>query len=250
MRIFFKSILWIFISVLVLLVGLKIYIQEPGYKKEIVANQNDTIYFLNRDTDSFIKLYSTKVNMQQPPKLIYSHVGKDASSENIMDYYVDHNNEIYIVATVKGEWAILSMFEGEKEPRFIKKLDDDKDFDNKLRYLKDENNGKKLEYREGSVFLQNGKEERLLKRFIGLYDSKFNPGYMTHGFSPDGKYVLFAYNGNLSALEGFVNNFKSKTYIMDVGTGKTSRFVDGFKFQWMDPVSLKQSQSNDDYAKV
>ena len=215
-------------------------------RTDIISQLGGKIYYLKRDKE-ILNIYVCNTNMSNN-RLIYSHNGKgqysrDQYNNNIRNLYYDQAKDIiYFQAMNKSGWALFSIKEGDDQPQFMKLLDDFK-MDFKDAYINTASQDAAAVNRNGSMYIvQNGKE-KLLKKYYGIYDNKFSPGYVPIGFSPDGKYLVYSSTGHLTPIgsiaEGLVKqllfrNFSiSDNYIMDLRTGKSNRFINGQNIQWI-----------------
>ncbi|MEW8987404.1 MAG: hypothetical protein AB2401_10465, partial [Bacillus sp. (in: firmicutes)] len=93
--------------------------------------------------------------------------------------------------------------------------------------------------KKGSIYITENGKEKCVKKFYGMYDEKFT-GYGPIGLSPDGNYLIYHSMEHLtpfgSILEGIISDssFYGHNYVMDLKTGKSTRFIDASNFQWID----------------
>lgn len=62
-------------------------------------------------------------------------------------------------------------------------------------------------------------------------------GYGGIGFSPDGKYLIFSSSEHFTPigflLHNMITGFLGNVYILDLESGKSSRFVHAYKIPWL-----------------
>jgi hypothetical protein len=204
---------------------------------ELLSNLEGEIYYTKR-VDQILTLFKSDGSLKNE-QMIYSHKGQGedgygSNNDNIIDYYVDRENaNISLIAMNKGNWSLFTISEGKDSATLIEKAD----FLPKTDYIKPSTDKLNVEERKGSIYLiENGKEE-CIKKFNGIYDSKFT-GYSPIGFSPDGNYLVYHSMDHLTPfgtiVEGIINDSYGHTYIMDIKTRKSSRFIDASNIQWIE----------------
>lgn len=210
---------------------------------DIITKLRGQIYYIKR-VDEILNLYKFDTNSKNE-QLIYSHKGKGKDSyggynDNIVDYYYDtKSGDISFAAMHDGDWSLFSIKKEDKDAKFIGRLDL-KNSKNPTMidtdYIKNEAAGIKAAKKKGSIYIEKDGQEKCLLKFNGIYDEKFT-GYTPIGFSPDGKYLVYLSLEHLTPIgtliEGFTKGNIGKTYIMDIETGKSTRFIDASKIQWV-----------------
>lgn len=238
-----KKKIFIILIVLVLLITVfKLVMTKSPSKKDIVSELQGKIVYLSRE-DELLNLYTSDANLKNK-KLIYSHKDSYEENKNIIEFYYDEKEDIYyFVAMENGEWSLFFIKEGE-EPKFIEVVDTE-EINNKNMHISTKFNNVEAVSNKGSIYLIDNEEETELVKFYGIYDEKFNPGFQPIGFSPNGKYLIYDYFGNLTPIgtivEGIIKDLfkmegpKSKVYIMDLETKEVNEYidVDGNVIQWI-----------------
>jgi len=200
---------------------------------DIIAGLEGQIFFLQRE-EGVLNLYTADAGLANTD-LVYSHRGKGEPNNNIIDYNYDKSqDEFHFVAMKDGSWGLYSIKTGEKKPRFIGDIESgSEDFI----YIKPEINGSKATNKMGSLYLDKNGHEIQLKHYYGVYDSKFSPGYVPLGFSPDGKYLLYSWTGHWTPagtfFESLVNENIGGVYVMDIGSRKSNYYISGQKILWV-----------------
>lgn len=211
--------------------------------KDILTDLEGEIYYTKRD-DGVLTLYKSDANLENE-KLIYSHKGKGKIDENdyndnIIDHYYDRNtDEIEFLAMNDGYFSLYKMGL-EENPNLIGKgedvLKDDISLD-KNDYIKTEIENKSAIEKEGSIYIIENGEERLVKKFYGIYDFKFT-GYSPMGFTPDGKHLLYSSMEHLTPIgviiDGMIGGYNMNVYIIDLETEKSARYVNAYNIQWVE----------------
>lgn len=207
----------------------------------IVENLEGEIYYTKR-IDGVLTVFRSDANLENE-ELVYSHKGRGEDSsggynDNVINFYYNKENDnLTFIAMDKGEWSLFYLKEGQDNPTLL-----ERDGHNNFNYLefntdyiKDNIDKTSVIDKEGSIYLIENNEERLLKKFYGAYDEKFT-GYRVKGFSPDGKYLIYYSMEHLTSLgtimESFFDSKIGHNYIMDISTGKSTRYVDADNIQW------------------
>lgn len=240
-----KRIILILIVILILIIIRPFLVMEIKtlINKDILSELEGEIYYTKRD-EMALTLYKSDANLQNE-ELIYSHKGKGKIDEsdyndNIIDYYYDENREeIDFLAMNDGYFSLYRIGLGEKNPELIGRgedvLKDDISLDQND-YIKTEQGDKSVFEKNGSIYIVENGEERLLKKFYGIYDFKFT-GYGAIGFSPDGKYLVYGSMEHLTPLGGLIHalttGFNWNVYIMDLETEKSTRYINAYNIQWV-----------------
>ena len=238
-----KRIFKVIICIVLLIIAAELVVTNSSPKQTFVSKLKGKIVYLYRDGE-LLNLYTSNANLQNK-KLIYSHKGYGEENENIIDFYYNEDEETYYFVAMKdGEWGLFSIKENE-ELNYIKMISPEK-FNRDDRYLSTKLNGVESISKNGSIYLIKDGVETKLKKFYGIYDVKFNPGYEPIGFSPNGRYLIYDYFGNLTpvgtiAREIIEDLFKiksseSKVYIMDLETNEINEYINiyGNALQWLD----------------
>jgi hypothetical protein len=205
--------------------------------RDILTNLQGEIYYKKR-VDGIQTLFKSDANLQNEI-LIYSHKGK-GDNDNILDYSIDIENEtISFIAMNDGDWSLFSLEEGEDNPALINIVDelvDSKSYLANTHYIKKSTKNLIVTQESGSLYITENDETKCVKKFYGLYDDKFT-GYRPIGFSPDGRYLLYHSMENLTFIGTVLGSFIDDSsyghnYIMDLDTGKSTRFIDVSNIQW------------------
>ena len=200
---------------------------------DIISGLEGQIFFEQRE-QGVLNLYTADAGLTNI-ELVYSHMGKGEPNEHIIEYYYDKSqDELRFIAMKDGMWGLYSIKTGEKTPHFIRNqeslLDDNA-------YIKPEINGTKAFNKRGSMYLARNGKETELRHYYGIYDSKFSPGYVPLGFSPDGKYLLYSWTGHFTPvgwlLESMVRENCYGVYIMDLDSKKSNYYISGQRIQWV-----------------
>ncbi len=205
------------------------------WESDVVTDLQGKIYYTKR-VDGVLQLFSANANLTDE-KLIYSHSGEE--NNNIIDFYYDKEADlIYFIAMDNREWCLFSIKKEGTELRYMKRFDKTEHWKEFTKYyIQTEFNSMMLKNKNGSLYLIKGDKEELLKKFTGIYDSKFNAGFVPIGFSPDGKYVIYHATEHFTPigtlLEGMLRQSVGQTYIMDLETKKIESYPDFYHLQWI-----------------
>ena len=208
---------------------------------QLLSDLEGTIYYTER-VDDVLTLFKSDATLQNRT-LVYSHEGKGKDSygsynDNITDFHFDKtNNTIFFIAMNNGSWSLFSLKEGENEPVLLQKVETEKEFNEiETDYIQDQYENLTAIPKKGSLYLLENGNEKMIKKFYGLYDSKFT-GYHPIGFSPDGKYLVYLSMENFTPfgtiLEGLITNSSGNMYIMDLSTMESAKFVNSYNIQWV-----------------
>lgn len=202
------------------------------YRSKLLNELQGEILYLKRDDDSILKIYQSKANLEDE-ELIYEH--HSMINNNIINFEYDETTKMITFEAFDDDlqtWAIFEL----AEDGTITKLKDTSGKDSFYGSSYDpvyNNSGLGVLSENGDLFLQNQatNEKTLIKDFKGSYDGKFSPGYIASAISEDGKYVYYSYGKHLTPigviLESLINpNYKFTTYVMNLETKETSRYVD------------------------
>ncbi len=230
-----KRIILILIGMIILiLVGPYITIGIKSLiNKDILTSLEGEIYYTKRDND-VLTLYKSDANLDNE-RLIYSHKDKGLTNsgdynDNIIDFYYDRNtSEINFRAMSDGEFALFSMKEGEEPSKLGASVD-------KREYIRNQQGNITAIGKKGSIYIIENGKEICIKKFYGIYDDKFT-GYAPIGFSPNSKYLIYSSMEHLTPLgsiaHNLINDFITNVYIMDLGTGKSAKFINAYNIQWV-----------------
>ena len=203
---------------------------------DILSDLEGTIYYTKR-VDGVKTLIKSDANLKNET-LIYSHKGKGKDgygsyNDNIIDFYYDKTSQImYFIAMNNGSWSLFSLKDGEKKPSYLRK----EDMITKTDYIQNDFNKRTVTSKNGSIHLSENGKKKIIKKFYGIYDEKFT-GYDPIGFSPDGRYLVYYSMDHLTPfgalLTGIFTNSIGNTYILDLSTLESTRFVDAADIQWV-----------------
>lgn len=208
----------------------------------IIKNLKGEIYYTKR-VDGIIVLFKSDADLNNE-KVIYSHKGKGKDSyggynDNIIDFHYEKENDtITFIAMNDGNWSLFSLKEGDRNTTVINSLEDKKGkvMMSNTEYIKNETGNLTAIQREGSIYVIKDGKEKCIKKFYGIYDFKFT-GYNPIGFSPDSKYLIYSSMEHLTPIgtliEGAISGSCGNTYIMDISTGKSARYIDVYNIQWV-----------------
>ncbi|MBB6446924.1 hypothetical protein [Bacillus benzoevorans] len=202
---------------------------------ELLSELKGTIYYTER-VDGALTLFKSDATLQNKT-LLYSHKGKGKDSsgdynDNLTDFYYDKASQtIYFIAMNNGSWSLFSIKEGER-PILLE--EDVMEID--TNYIQNQFNHRTIFSKQGSLYLKEKGNENIIKKFYGIYDEKFT-GYHPIGFSPDGKYFVYHSMEHLTPfgtlLTGVFKNSVGETYIMDLSTMKSTKFINAQHIQWI-----------------
>lgn len=197
---------------------------------KILDGLSGEIYYTKR-VDGGLALYKSDANLKNE-KLIYNNNGNGKlesgeSNDNIGDFrFFPETGEIEFEAVYNGKWSVLSIKEGESNPKYIREpkevkvLEDYRVVEIDTDYIRCKNTNVEIYEKKGSLYMKKNGQEKCIKKFIGMYSEKFT-GYRAIGLSPDGKYLVYS---NLGAFFGTIIN-QSKQYIMDLNTGESTEYI-------------------------
>ncbi|MGD6993813.1 hypothetical protein [Sutcliffiella horikoshii] len=203
---------------------------------EVVADLEGTIYFTER-VNGVLTLFKSDATLQNKT-LVYSHKGKGNTgfgdyNDNIIDFNYDKTSQtVYFIAMQDGSWSLFSLHESENTPTLLQK----EVMETKTEYLKNEHENQTATSKKGTLYLLSEGNEKIIKKFHGLYDEKFT-GYRPTGFSPDGKHLVYHSMEHATPLgtilKGMVAETVGTTYIMNLSTMKSAEFVNAYNIQWV-----------------
>lgn len=240
-----KKKLLIFTTIIIaIFLANKIYVSlKEKVNSDIITKLTGQIYYTKR-VEGILNLYKFDTNSQKE-QLVYSHKGKGKLiggeyNDNINDFYYDiKSGDIRFAAMNNGDWSLFSIKNGDKDVKYISKLglESSKQLTRiDTDYIKNEAAGVKAIKKKGSIYIEKDGQEKCLLKFNGIYDEKFT-GYSPIGFSPNGKYLVYFSMEHLTPIgtliEGLIKGNVGKTYIMDMETGKSTRFIDCQRIQWI-----------------
>lgn len=234
------------IGIIIGLIIVLIFAYNPVKNKinsRILNDLNGEIYYTKR-VDGVLTLFKSMANLENE-KLLYSHKGKGKDNyggynDNIPDFFYDkESGGINFIAMNNGKWSLFYIKEGEKEASLIKEVElEEKYLDLMVNtdYINNNIEGVTAIEKKGSIYMIEDGIEKDLKKFYGIYDDKFT-GYSSRGFSPDGRYLVYHSMDHLTPIgtivDGLINGTAGNTYIMEIETGKDTKFIDASKIQWI-----------------
>lgn len=233
-----KIIVGILLLLLFIVVAFNLfqYFTRDSTNSQLLSELEGTIYYTER-VDGINTLFKSDATTQNKT-LIYSHKGKGKDSygghnDNIIDFYYDKiNKTFYFIAMDNGDWTLFSLKEGENKPIVLQKDVMETETD----YIHNQFKNLTATSKKGSLYLLEDGNETSIKKFYGMYDEKLT-GYDSIGFSPDGNYLVYHSMEHLtpfgSLLEGFVKNTFGNTYILDLSTMESAKFINAYKIQWI-----------------
>ncbi len=202
----------------------------------LLSDLEGTIYFTER-VDGVLTLFKSDASLQHKA-LVYSHNGKGNDgygdfNHNIIDFHYDRISETFtFIAMNNGSWSLFSLKEGESNPTVLQADVMEMDTD----YLQNENQDLSVASKKGSLYLSENGNESILKKFNGIYDEKFT-GYDSIGFSPNGNYLVYRSMEHFTPigtiLEGIFADSVGNTYILDLSTRESTKFIDAHQIQWV-----------------
>lgn len=233
----------IFITILLVLTSIVILLNVFQHFKstmhaDLLVDVEGTIYYTKR-IDGVLTLFKSDASLQNET-LIYSHKGKGKDSvggynDNIIDFHYDNTNQtMYFIAMNEGSWSMFSLKDGENKPILKHK----QDMMSKTDYIQNQYENHSVIEKQGSLYLLENENEKIIKKFHGIYDGneKFT-GYTPIGFSPDGKYLIYQSMEHLTSLgtivEGLFQDTVGQTYIMDLSSMNSTRYIDAYNIQWV-----------------
>ncbi|HKL11617.1 MAG TPA: hypothetical protein VJ990_09215 [Clostridia bacterium] len=239
-----KIIKLAFVSILALFVVVAIGKNTVlAMNSKIVSGLEGKVYYEKR-VDGVLTLFSSDANLENEV-VVYSHKGKGKDSygsynDNILDYHFDsESGRVDFIAMRDGEWSIFAIEDGESEAVLTGSFD----FSEKASetvfetdYINKKSANTSVLSKSGSIYLLENGKETCIKKFYGIYDGKFT-GYNPVGFSPDGKYLIYASMGHLTPigtiLDGILTGDVGEKFIMEMATGKSAKYVDAQNIQWV-----------------
>ncbi|WP_226682892.1 hypothetical protein [Sutcliffiella horikoshii] len=204
---------------------------------EVLTDLEGTIYFTER-VDGVLTLFKSDANLQNKT-LVYSHNGKGNDglgdyNDNIIEFYYNQAEEtVYFIAMDNGSWSLFSLRDGEETPTVMQKEVMEIETD----YIQNKTENGTASSKKGSLYLLSEGNEKIIKKFHGLYDEKFT-GYRPTGFSPDGQYLVYHSMEHATPLgtilKGMVEDSVGNTYVMDLSTLESAEYVDAHNIQWVE----------------
>lgn len=201
------------------------------------------IYYTKR-VGGINTLFKAQANLENE-ELIYSHKGKgDLGSgeynDNIIAFHYDLESQVIsFCAMDDGTWSLFEVKEGTDEAIRRKQFDEkevDQAYILKTDYVELRSDKKHIYTEKGSIYLIIEGKSKCIKKFIGIYDGKFT-GYQAIGLSPNGEYLIYTSSEHLTPigtiLEGILTNSIGTTYIMDLETGKSTKYIEFSRIQWI-----------------
>ncbi|MTI79787.1 MAG: hypothetical protein FH758_02720 [Firmicutes bacterium] len=227
-----KKLIGILLLILFIVISFNVFQYfRSAINSQLLSGLEGTIYYIER-VDGVRTLFKSDATLKNKT-LIYSHKGKGKVNDNILDFYYDKTNKtIYFIAMNNGSWRLFSLKEGGNKPILLHK----KDVMTNTDYIKNQFKNLTVTSKQGSLYLSKNGNEKIIKEFHGIYDRKFT-GYNPVGFSPDGKYLVYHSMEHLTPfgtiLEVFVKDSVGNTYIMDLSTMESTKFIDAYDIQWI-----------------
>lgn len=225
-----KIIMGVIVSLFIIIVGLFGYncIDKP-YNENLLNKLNGDILYLKRDTDLVMKIYKSNANLKDE-QLIYAY-NEYSDNNNILSIDYDKDRDVIRFVAYDKNVSNWMQFEldrnGEVTPLNIKGFLEESYVD-KVKTDKYE-----VESINGSLYIKDKEANKteLLKRYIGIYDSKFSGGYNPVKLSDDNKYLFFTYNGHQTPIGVILESliFQDncyKMYVMNLDTKEISRYID------------------------
>ena len=216
---------------------------RDNMNSDVLDGLDGEIYYTKR-VDGINTLFKSEAGLQNET-LIYSHLGKGKDrnkdyNDNIIDFYYDSQSKIVdFVAMNDGSWSLFALKEGEGRPTLMPTTGTVKNTTSVLKksdYLKKDRKQVSVFQKNGSLYLIENGEEKCVKKFHGFYDDKFT-GYRPIGFSPNGEYLVYHSMEHLTLLgtifEGAIRDSYGSTYILELSSGKSTRFLNASKIQWL-----------------
>jgi len=221
---------------------------------DVLSQLEGNIFYIKRDNNSILNLYSSDANLENQ-KLIYSNKDSTSENKNIIGFHYDKPEEIInFVCMSLGEWTLhsidpngenLKVLENEDESKKVSTIVEEMDSYSIRPVHKD----LKAINEKGSMYLFKGNEKILLKKFIGLYDSKFNSGYTPIGFSPDGKYLVFRSTNHLTPIGTLIEGMLTTSsqlvnyYIMDLETKDIDKYLYAYDIEWVETTRTEKGSA-------
>jgi hypothetical protein len=239
------KILFIVVGIFVMMALLPtVYVNLRNiFNSDVLDDLKGEIYYTRR-VDGTNTLFKSGANLQNEI-LIYSHIGKgmdnhNSYNDNIIDFYYDLESEnLRFIAMNEGNWRLYELKEGESTPNLIDTSVTVKNATSMIEtsdYLKKNFEQLSAIQKHGSLYIIEDGEEKCIKKFYGIYDEKFT-GYSPIGFSPDGKYLVYHSMEHMTLLgtifEGVINDSYGNDYIMELRSGKSTRFLNASNIQWI-----------------
>jgi hypothetical protein len=232
-----KTVIGILLLLFLIVISFNVFqYWKSNSHSEIVSGLKGSIYYTER-VDGVLTLFKSDATLQNKI-LLYSHKGKGKDSyggnnDNIIDFYYEKTSQtIYFIAMNNGSWSLFSIKEGEVQPNLLR----EEDMLTKTDYIHNQFDHLSVSSNQGSIYLKENGKEKIIKKFYGIYDGKFT-GYGPIGFSTDGKYLVYYSMEHLTPfgtlLEGLFINNVGNTYIMDLSTMKSTKYIDAYQIQWI-----------------
>ncbi|MCM3584643.1 hypothetical protein M3182_02655 [Mesobacillus maritimus] len=232
-----KAIIGVLFSLLLMVLIITVFPKlKSTQNTQLLSETEGTLYYLER-VDGVKTLFKADTNLENKT-VVYSHKGKGKDStgdynDNILDFYYNQvEKTFHFIAMNNGAWSMFSLKEGETQPTLLKEDVMEMSTD----YIKTHFKQQTVVAKKGSLYLTENNEESLLLKFKGIYDPKWT-GYNPIGFSPNGNYLVYTSMEHLTPIgtiiDGFLTDSFGHTYIMDLSTKKSTRFVDSYEIQWV-----------------
>lgn len=230
------------VSLCIIFIMLLETINEP-VDNDILNNLDGDIFYTKR-VNGVLTLFKSKASMDDE-ELLYSHVGRGNDSyggfnDNILDFFYDKESQsCTFIAMSNGEWCKFRLDTNSGEVELIELLQADDFWKSNVvgsQYLKKSYSEMVVREKEGSLYLSVNGKEKCIKKYRGVYDSKFT-GYRFLGFSPDKRYVVYNSMEHLTPLGTIIDNILTEkfggNYIYEIETGKSAKYIESLKIQWI-----------------
>ncbi|MBM4761164.1 hypothetical protein [Bacillus sp. B15-48] len=225
------------VGVFIFIISLNIFPYfSSNTNSKLLSDLEGTIYYTER-VDGVLTLFKSDATLENKT-FIYSHKGKGKThhgdyNDNIIDFYYDKTNQTYyFIAMENGSWSSFSLKEGEDKPVLL----EEDAVEINTNYIQTQFNNRTVSSKQGSLYLKENGNEKVIKKFYGIYAEKFT-GYGPIGFSPDGKYLIYHSMEHLTPfgtlVEGLLKNSVGNTYIMDLSTMESTKYIDASPIQWI-----------------
>jgi hypothetical protein len=233
-----KIIIGLLLVAVISVVSFKLFQNATSnINEDVLTDLEGTIFFTER-VDGVLTLFKSDASLQNKT-LVYSHQGKGNDgfgnyNDNIINFYYNKTEKtVYFIAMDNGTWSLFSLSEGEAAPTVLQK----EVMETKTDYLQNETENGTASSKKGSLYLLREGNEKIIKKFHGIYDEKFT-GYRPTGFSPDGQHLVYHSMEHATPLgtilKGMVADSVGNTYVMDLSTLESAEFVDAHKIQWVE----------------
>lgn len=227
-----KLIGWSLLILLLILIGFFAYGCYGGRYNERALNELEgRIIYTKRDTDSVLKIYTAKANLEDEILLYEHHDSID--NGNIIALEYDEEQACLIFEAYDDTIGDFGLFTLDAELNVtslgVSSMKGTWESDKNSGY---NDSGLGVISKDGDLYLhqQTPHQMTLIKDYKGMLDYKFSPGYIPLTVSTDGKFVFYRYSNHVTPigvlLDGLMlQNFDFKTYVMNIETGESSLYV-------------------------